>query len=50
MYVFIHANIFVYACSNMRNHYTLTHPNNDYPEKYLLSDDEIKKLKALRFK
>jgi len=35
---------------NMRSHYTLNHPNNDYPEKYLLSDDEIKKLKALSFK
>ena len=34
----------------MRSHYTLNHPKNDYREKYLLSDDEIKKLKALRFK
>ena len=35
---------------NMRNHYTLNHPSNHYPEKYLLSDDEVKKLEALRFK
>ena len=35
---------------NMRSHYSMAHSNNDLPEKYLLKDDEIKKLKALKFK
>ena len=35
---------------NMKSHYSMAHSNNDLPEKYLLKDDEIKKLKALKFK
>jgi len=35
---------------NIRIHYEQNHPNNDLPEIYLLKNDEVEKLKALKFK